>query len=102
MNDYEKAYLSDTIDILIGYDGETTVEGLKSLIDETRERLIKLHKRQVKREDLGIATNLNNPFEVLEGGKDNVIDKLEYEEQRKKSSDTLDKILKSMEESEDK
>jgi hypothetical protein len=71
MNDIEKEYLSDTIAILIGYDGEHEVEGLKALIDETRERLTKLYKRQVTKIDLGIAFNLDSPFEVLEGGKSN-------------------------------
>jgi hypothetical protein len=53
MNEIEKTYLGDTIGILISYDGEHTVEGLKALIDETRERLIKLSKGEVKKEDLG-------------------------------------------------
>jgi len=71
MNDIEKEFLSDTIAILIGYDGEHEVEGLKALIDETRERLTKLYKRQVTKVDNGIAFNLDSPFEVLEGGKSN-------------------------------
>ncbi|ETI67865.1 hypothetical protein [Neobacillus vireti] len=71
MNDIEKEYLSDTIAILVGYDGEHEVDGLKALIDETRERLIKLYKREVTKIDLGIAFNLDSPFEVLEGGKGN-------------------------------
>ena len=32
-------FLEDTRDILVDYDGENTVEGLKELIDETRERI---------------------------------------------------------------
>lgn len=32
-------FLEDTRDILVGYDGESTVEGLKELIDEARERI---------------------------------------------------------------
>jgi hypothetical protein len=70
MNNIEKEFLSDTIAILVGYDGEHEVEGLKALIDETRERLTKLYKREVKKEDLGMETNLNNHLEVMRGGKD--------------------------------
>ena len=71
MNDLEKEYLSHTIAILVGYDGESEVEGLKALIDETRERLTKLYKREITKVDLGIAFDLDSPFEVLEGGKSN-------------------------------
>jgi hypothetical protein len=42
VNDCEKMFLSDTIDILVDYDGYETVDGLKGLIDETMERLIEL------------------------------------------------------------
>lgn len=69
MNDMEKEYLSDTISILVNYDGETTIEGLKALIDETRERLTKIYSGEVKKPDLGIAFDIEQPFEVLEGGK---------------------------------
>ncbi|MEC0276883.1 hypothetical protein [Peribacillus frigoritolerans] len=55
MNEHEKLFLQDTIDILVNYDGEHQVEGLKALIDETRERLIKLSRNEVTKEDaLGI------------------------------------------------
>ncbi|WHY86522.1 hypothetical protein QNH39_01085 [Neobacillus novalis] len=33
--------------------------------------MIKLYKQQVTKTDLGIAFNLDSPFEVLEGGKGN-------------------------------
>lgn len=49
----ELRYLSDTADILVGYDGYTTVEDLKWLIDETRERIAKVVNHDVTREDLG-------------------------------------------------
>jgi flavodoxin len=83
MNNIEKEFLSDTIAILIGYDGEHEVEGLKALIDETRERLTKLYKREVKKEDLGMKTNLDNHLEVIRGGKD---DKLVVEYKGKRYS----------------
>lgn len=53
MNENEKTYLEDTIGILINYDGEHTVKGLKALIDETRQRLIKISKNEVTQDDLG-------------------------------------------------
>jgi hypothetical protein len=43
VSEYEKTFISDTIDMLVGYDGYETVDGLKGLIDETRERLIELY-----------------------------------------------------------
>lgn len=39
MTEKEREFLSDTHDILIGYDGCRTSEQLMALIDETRERL---------------------------------------------------------------
>jgi hypothetical protein len=54
MNEYEKMFLQDTIDILINYDGCHTIDTLKGLIDETGKRLIKLSLGEVKEEDLGI------------------------------------------------
>ena len=39
MTEKEREFLSDTHDILIGYDGCRTPEQLMGLIDETRERL---------------------------------------------------------------
>lgn len=89
MNKHEKEFLDDTIAILIGYDGETTVEGLKGLIDETRERLIKLYKRNVTKEDLGVQVDLDNPFEVVKDSN--------YEEKRKQSQIIMNKILDSFE-----
>lgn len=53
MNKTEIAFLHDTIDILVGYDGEHQVAGLKALIDEARERLIKLASGNVTETDLG-------------------------------------------------
>jgi hypothetical protein len=35
----KRYFLEDTRDILVGYDGNHTVEGLKGLIDETKARL---------------------------------------------------------------
>lgn len=54
MNERQQMYLSDTIAILMGYDGYETVEGLKQLIDETRKRLIKLGNGNISDEDLGV------------------------------------------------
>lgn len=53
MTEDEKVFLKDTIGILVNYDGEHTVEGLKALIDETRQRLIKISKGEVTKDDLG-------------------------------------------------
>jgi hypothetical protein len=53
MNKLQEEYLSDTIGILVSYDNENTVEGLKKLIDETRERLIKIKTNTVTEKDLG-------------------------------------------------
>ena len=39
MNAKQKEFLEDTHDILVGYDGCGTVESLKELIDEARERI---------------------------------------------------------------
>ena len=39
MTPKEREYLEDTVSILINYDGESTVNGLKGLIDEARERI---------------------------------------------------------------
>ncbi len=39
MHPKQKEFLEDTHDILVGYDGCGTVESLKELIDETRERI---------------------------------------------------------------
>lgn len=39
MSEDKREFLEDTRDILVGYDGCHTVESLKELIDETRERL---------------------------------------------------------------
>lgn len=39
MNAKQKEFLEDTRDILVGYDGCGTVESLKELIDEARERI---------------------------------------------------------------
>ena len=39
MHPKQKEFLEDTHDILVGYDGCRTVESLKELIDETRERI---------------------------------------------------------------
>jgi hypothetical protein len=55
MNKIEKEYLQTTRDILVGYDGEHTVEGLKKLIDETRERLEKALHGEIKDEDLSMT-----------------------------------------------
>jgi hypothetical protein len=49
----EKIFLDDTIGILVSYDNEYTIEGLKRLIDETKERLIKISEGEIKKEDLG-------------------------------------------------
>lgn len=50
----EQLYLNDTIAILYDYDGYQTVEGLKSLIDEARDRLKKLSRHEITRIDLGM------------------------------------------------
>lgn len=42
MTNKEREYLVDTIGILVDYDGCRTVDQLKDLIDETRERLSSL------------------------------------------------------------
>ena len=39
LTEQQMGYLEDTKSILINYDGESTEYGLKSLIDETQERL---------------------------------------------------------------
>jgi hypothetical protein len=52
MNDNEKLFLCDTIDILIDYDGYRTPEGLMSLIDEVKARLIKIRDNKVTEEDV--------------------------------------------------
>lgn len=39
MNLKQKEFLEDTRDILVGYDGCGTVDSLKGLIDEARERI---------------------------------------------------------------
>ena len=39
MTPKERGYLEDTVGILINYDGESTVNGLKGLIDEARGNL---------------------------------------------------------------
>ena len=39
MTNKEREYLVDTIGIMVDYDGCRTVDQLKDLIDETRERL---------------------------------------------------------------
>lgn len=39
MTEKERAFLEDTKDILADYDGCTTEQQLKRLIDETRERI---------------------------------------------------------------
>jgi len=39
LTEKEREFLSDTYDILIGYDGFQKSEDLMGLIDETRERL---------------------------------------------------------------
>ncbi|WP_170163381.1 hypothetical protein [Brevibacillus gelatini] len=54
MEKHERLFLEDTRDILIGYDGYNTVEGLKALIDETRERLTKLLNGEIKPDDVGL------------------------------------------------
>lgn len=53
--DMEQMYLNDTIAILYDYDGYRTVEGLKALIDEARDRLRKLSRHEVTRKDLGMS-----------------------------------------------
>lgn len=61
---YADQYLADTIAILIGYDGFDTVDTLKDLIDETRERLVKLYRHEVTRADVygkEAASNRTNP-----------------------------------------
>lgn len=51
MTPEERVYLEDTRDILINYDGETTVKGLQELIDETRERISNLlYEEELKEE----------------------------------------------------
>jgi hypothetical protein len=55
MNEKEKVFLEDTIDILVDYDGCKTVEQLKGLIDEIRERLIKLANGKIEDEDLSAS-----------------------------------------------
>jgi hypothetical protein len=47
MNENEKLYLCDTITILIDYDGFRTPEGLMSLIDEVKERLVNIRDNKV-------------------------------------------------------
>lgn len=54
LNKRQRMYLSDTIAILIDYDGYKTPEGLKQLIDETRKRLLKLGNDDISDEDLGV------------------------------------------------
>lgn len=49
----ELRYLSDTADILVGYDGYSSAEDLKWLIDEARARMVKVLNHEVTREDLG-------------------------------------------------
>lgn len=39
VNGKQKEFLEDTRDILVGYDGCNTIESLKELIDEVRERI---------------------------------------------------------------
>lgn len=53
MTERERYFLQDTIDILVGYDGCHTIESLKALINETRERLIKLERGNITKEDVG-------------------------------------------------
>ena len=55
IDDRTKEYLQTTRDILVGYDGEHTVEGLKKLVDETRERLEKALHGDIKDEDLSLT-----------------------------------------------
>lgn len=50
----EELFLNDTIAILYDYDGYRTVEGLKGLIDEARDRLRKLSRHEVTKRDLGM------------------------------------------------
>lgn len=50
MTPEERVYLGDTRDILINYDGETTVKGMQELIDETRERISNLLEEELKEE----------------------------------------------------
>jgi hypothetical protein len=52
-SEIKKIYLQDTIGILAEYDGCDTVASLKALVDETRERLIKLSSGKVELEDIG-------------------------------------------------
>lgn len=51
-DELERLHLADTIAILFDYDGYNTVEGLKSLIDETCVRLQKLYLHEVTRDDV--------------------------------------------------
>jgi hypothetical protein len=48
MTEQEKVFLEDTRDILVGYDGNHSVEGLKSLVDETRQRLNAFLNNKIK------------------------------------------------------
>lgn len=52
MSDLERLYLEDTWAILIDYDGRHSEDGLKSLIDEARDRIHKILHNQVTRGDV--------------------------------------------------
>lgn len=65
MKKIEKEFLQDTIDILVSYDGEHESGALKSLVDETRERLIKLANGRVVKKDLGYGVNGDNWLDDL-------------------------------------
>lgn len=54
MNERQKQYLGDTIGILFDYDGYRTVPQLMGLVDECRERLVKLLQDDITDDDLGI------------------------------------------------
>ena len=56
MTPSERTYLQDTVSILEDYDGEKSVDGLKALVDETKDRVIKVLKHEVDEEDSGISS----------------------------------------------
>lgn len=51
MTNLERRYLMDTWGILVDYDGARTVESLKSLIDEAKDRLLKVIDGEVTKKE---------------------------------------------------
>ena len=69
MNQIEKMYLADTIALLNRYDGEHQVDDLKAIIDETKERLVKIINGKLVKEDLGsdekeVLADNNNKYKL--------------------------------------